>query len=171
MWDSILLAYADRSRVIPPDYRRLGWTTSPARRIQWTSGVTEVAEDLAGGRRGIGTVNHCAHGKNVSIEEVLDWVPPEYETKRIIRRLLDADPDDLEALRRVGRGRVADRRRLGLAGRAPEEGRAPGVRGPLDRTESLPLGGRVCASGGLGARPRTTRPSSPRQTGAAGFSA
>jgi hypothetical protein len=23
MWDSILLAYADRSRVIPPDYRRL----------------------------------------------------------------------------------------------------------------------------------------------------
>jgi hypothetical protein len=23
MWDSILLAYADRSRIIPPDYRRL----------------------------------------------------------------------------------------------------------------------------------------------------
>ena len=59
------------------------WTTSPARRIRWTSGVTEVAEDLASGRRGIGTVNHCAHGKNVSIEEVVDWVPPEYVTKRI----------------------------------------------------------------------------------------
>jgi len=59
------------------------WTTSPARRIRWTSGVTEVVEDLANGRRGIGTVNHCAHGKNVSIEEVLDWVPPEYETKRV----------------------------------------------------------------------------------------
>jgi len=59
------------------------WTTSPARRIRWTSGVTEVAEDLANGRRGIGTVNHCAHGKSVSIEEVLDWVPPEYVTKRI----------------------------------------------------------------------------------------
>ena len=59
------------------------WTTSPARRIRWTSGMTEVIEDLANGRRGIGTVNHCAHGKNVSIEEVLDWVPPEYETKRI----------------------------------------------------------------------------------------
>ena len=59
------------------------WTTSPARRIRWTSGVTEVAEDLANGRRGIGTVNHCAHGKNVSIEEVVDWVPPEYVTKRI----------------------------------------------------------------------------------------
>jgi hypothetical protein len=59
------------------------WVTSPARRIRWTSGVTEVVEDLANGRRGIGTVNHCAHGKNVSIEEVLDWVPPEYETKRV----------------------------------------------------------------------------------------
>ncbi len=59
------------------------WTTSPARRIRWTSGMTEVVEDLAGGRRGIGTVNHCAHGKNVSIEEVIDWVPPEYETKRV----------------------------------------------------------------------------------------
>jgi len=59
------------------------WMTSPARRIQWTSGVTEVAETLANGRRGVGTVNHCAHGKNVSIEEVLDWVPPEYVTKRI----------------------------------------------------------------------------------------
>jgi uncharacterized protein YndB with AHSA1/START domain len=59
------------------------WMTSPARRIQWTTGVTEVAEDLAGGRRGIGTVNHCAHGKAVSLEEVVDWVPPEYVTKRI----------------------------------------------------------------------------------------
>ena len=59
------------------------WMTSPARRIQWTSGVTDVAEDLANGRRGIGTVNHCAHGKNVSIEEVIDWAPPEYVTKRI----------------------------------------------------------------------------------------
>jgi hypothetical protein len=59
------------------------WTTSPARRIRWTSGVTEVVEDLANGRRGIGTVNHCAHGKNVSIEEILDWVPPEYETERV----------------------------------------------------------------------------------------
>ena len=59
------------------------WMTSPARRMQWTSGVTEVDETLANGRRGIGTVNHCAHGKNVSIEEVLDWVPPEYVTKRI----------------------------------------------------------------------------------------
>ena len=59
------------------------WATSPARRVQWGMGMTDVVEDLANGRRGVGTVNHCMHGKNVSIEEVLDWVPPEYETKRI----------------------------------------------------------------------------------------
>jgi hypothetical protein len=45
--------------------------------------MTDVVEDLANGRRGVGAVNHCVHGKNVSIEEVLDWFPPEYETKRI----------------------------------------------------------------------------------------
>jgi Protein of unknown function (DUF2652) len=59
------------------------WATSPARRVQWGTGMTAVVEDLAGGRRGVGTVNHCMHGKNVSVEEVVDWVPPEYETKRI----------------------------------------------------------------------------------------
>ena len=59
------------------------WATSPAQRIRWTSGMTDVVEDLVNGRRGVGTVNHCAHGKDVSIEEVLDWFPPEYETKRI----------------------------------------------------------------------------------------
>lgn len=93
------------------------WTTSPARRIRWTSGMTAVTEDLASGRRGIGTVNHCAHGKNVSIEEVLDWVPPEYETKRIntglkgapriilTMELIARSPDQTDLVYRVGRPR------------------------------------------------------------------
>lgn len=59
------------------------WTTSPSLRIRWTTGLSEVQEEPVDGRRGVGTVNHCAHGKNLSIEEVVDWVPPEYETKRI----------------------------------------------------------------------------------------
>jgi hypothetical protein len=93
------------------------WTTSPARRIRWTSGMTEVAEDLANGRRGIGTVNHCAHGKNVSVEEVVDWVPPEYETKRvntgfrgvprivITTELIARGPDQTDLVYRVARPR------------------------------------------------------------------
>ena len=32
------------------------WITSPARRLQWQAGVDAVNEDVAGGRRGVGTV-------------------------------------------------------------------------------------------------------------------
>jgi hypothetical protein len=44
------------------------WATSPARRVQWGTGMTDVVEDLAGGRRGVGTVNHCMHAKSVSVD-------------------------------------------------------------------------------------------------------
>jgi hypothetical protein len=93
------------------------WATSPARRIQWGSGMTDVVEDLANGRRGVGTVNHCVHGKNVSIEEVLDWFPPEYETKRIktpikgaprlvmTTELIERGPDQTDLVYRVARPR------------------------------------------------------------------
>jgi hypothetical protein len=87
--------------------------------------MTGVAEDLANRRRGIGTVNHCAHGKDVSIEEVLDWVPPEYVTKRItmpfpgvprflvMTELVARGPDRTDLVYRVGRPRSAkDRRTL-----------------------------------------------------------
>ena len=56
------------------------YLTSPARRLRWQAGVTEIVEEAAGGRRGIGTTNHCIHGKDAVVEEVLDWRPPEYYT-------------------------------------------------------------------------------------------
>jgi uncharacterized protein YndB with AHSA1/START domain len=59
------------------------WATSPARRLRWTTDLTKVEEDAVAGRRGVGTVNDCMHGNDPFIEEVLDWVPPEYLTKRI----------------------------------------------------------------------------------------
>jgi len=59
------------------------WVTSPARRVRWTTGLSGIVEDTVDGRRGLGTVNHCAHGQDLSIEEIVDWVPPEYETKRV----------------------------------------------------------------------------------------
>jgi uncharacterized protein YndB with AHSA1/START domain len=53
--------------------------TRPDLRPKWrhTDGVREAA---AGGRRGVGTVNHCMHGPDAIIEEVLDWRPPDYYT-------------------------------------------------------------------------------------------
>jgi uncharacterized protein YndB with AHSA1/START domain len=56
------------------------YLTSPARRLRWQAGVTDIIEQAAGGRRGVGTTNHCVHGKDAIVEEVLDWRPLEYFT-------------------------------------------------------------------------------------------
>jgi hypothetical protein len=59
------------------------WITSPSRRIQWQYGATSIQMvDGTAGRRGIGTVNHCVHGKDMIVEEVLDWQPTDYLTLR-----------------------------------------------------------------------------------------
>jgi uncharacterized protein YndB with AHSA1/START domain len=53
--------------------------TLPGLRAQWQP-TDAVIEQTAQGRRGVGTQNHCMHGKDVIIEEILDWRPPEYMT-------------------------------------------------------------------------------------------
>jgi uncharacterized protein YndB with AHSA1/START domain len=59
------------------------YMTSPARRPKWQHGVTGVIEAAGtAGRRGIGTVNHCMHGKDAIIEEVMDWQPYDHVTYR-----------------------------------------------------------------------------------------
>ena len=59
------------------------YLTSPARRPRWQAGVNAVIEQTAGGRRGVGTTNHCIHGKEASVEEILDWRPPDHYTMRV----------------------------------------------------------------------------------------
>ena len=63
---------------------QLAWefTTEPGRRMGWQLGTTEIREDAQGGRRGVGTTNHCLHGKDAVIEEILDWRPYDYLTER-----------------------------------------------------------------------------------------
>jgi hypothetical protein len=83
---SISAAEAIASFVIDVEAaRQTTWEflTAPGHRVMWTAGATGVEEDVANGRRGAGTVNHCMHGKDVIIEEVLDWQPPDYLTRRI----------------------------------------------------------------------------------------
>jgi uncharacterized protein YndB with AHSA1/START domain len=58
------------------------WITSPARRPKWQDGVDTVLEVAPGGRRGVGTTNHCMHGKSAIIEEIVDWRPYDYFTIR-----------------------------------------------------------------------------------------
>ena len=57
------------------------YVTTPGRRMEWqsASGITGVEQTVgAGGRRGVGTVNHCMHGPAAQVEEVLDWRPFDY---------------------------------------------------------------------------------------------
>jgi hypothetical protein len=65
---------------------QLAWEymTEPGRRVSWSHGVTDVIVEAPGNRRGVGTTNHCMHGKDAIIEEVLDWRPFDYFTVRSV---------------------------------------------------------------------------------------
>jgi Protein of unknown function (DUF2652)/Polyketide cyclase / dehydrase and lipid transport len=65
---------------VPP---QVAWEflTKPGQRMTWQPWVTEVKiEGAPGGRRGLGSANHCRHGKDAVIEEILDWRPYDYVT-------------------------------------------------------------------------------------------
>jgi len=69
---------------VPP---QVAWEflTKPGQRMSWQPWVTEVAiKGATGGRRGPGSANHCMHGKDAVIEEILDWRPYDYVTDRTI---------------------------------------------------------------------------------------
>ena len=57
--------------------------TVPGRRTAWQAGVTDViVSGTAGNRRGVGATNHCMHGKDAVLEEILDWRPYDYWSNR-----------------------------------------------------------------------------------------
>ena len=59
--------------------------TTPGQRMTWQPWVTEVEiKGAPGGRRGLGSANHCMHGKDAVVEEILDWRPYDYVTDRTI---------------------------------------------------------------------------------------
>ena len=57
------------------------WLNDVGKRNIWAAGAGHFsAGDRPGGRMGAGARNHCAHGKGVSTETVLDWRPFDYFT-------------------------------------------------------------------------------------------
>lgn len=64
--------------------RQIVWDylTSPRLRTLWSAGTTEAFEVSDEGRRGAGSFIHCLHGKDAIVEEIIDWHPPEYVTRR-----------------------------------------------------------------------------------------
>lgn len=66
--------------------------THPDHRPKW-QGADAVIENTQGtGRRGVGTQNHCMHGKNALIEEIIDWRPFDYVTMTAIAPVPNAPP-------------------------------------------------------------------------------
>ena len=63
---------------------QLAWEaiTTPGGRMAWSVGVTGVTTDGAGNRRAVGATNHCMHGKEEILEQILDWRPFDYVTLR-----------------------------------------------------------------------------------------
>ena len=75
------------------------YITRPGQRMSWQPWVTEVAiEGATGGRRGPGSANHCRHGKDAVVEEILDWRPYDYVTDRTI---LDSPTGPIKLLHTV----------------------------------------------------------------------
>ena len=78
--------------------------TMPGNRPRW-QGSDSVVENTVKGRRGAGTQNHCLHGKDAIIEDILDWLPvrphnlhhPAADPGR------SQNPDDLSVRRTGGR--------------------------------------------------------------------
>ena len=69
---------------VPP---QVAWQflTTPGQRMSWQPWVTEVTvKGATGGRRGPGSANHCMHGKDAVVEEILDWRPYDYVTDRTV---------------------------------------------------------------------------------------
>ncbi len=68
---------------VPP---QVAWEflTKPGQRMTWQPWVTDVTVEATGGRRGVGSANHCMHGKDAVVEEILDWRPYDYVTDRTI---------------------------------------------------------------------------------------
>jgi hypothetical protein len=56
--------------------------TAPGKRLAWMEGATDFIQENPRGTRGVGTMNHCVHGKQTIHEEVLDWKPYRYFTER-----------------------------------------------------------------------------------------
>jgi hypothetical protein len=56
------------------------WLTSPERRVIWQA--DRIDPVTPGGRDRVGVTSHCIHGADALVEEVADWRPFRYFTKR-----------------------------------------------------------------------------------------
>jgi uncharacterized protein YndB with AHSA1/START domain len=109
---------------VPP---QVAWEflTKPGQRMSWQPWVTEVTvKGAAGGRRGPGSENHCRHGKDAVVEEILDWRPYDYVTDRTI---LDTPSGPVKVLHTIELEPTATGTTIHLRFAAPKTKREQGL--------------------------------------------
>lgn len=80
---------------VPPEVL-WDYQTSPEKRMLWQTEFTRIDQSNPSGRRGPGTINHCVHGKQVIVEEILDWRPFRYFTFRSVAPMIGAGVGTIE---------------------------------------------------------------------------
>src|SRR5438046_3829550 len=68
---------------VPP---AIAWAyvTDIEKKIRWQHGIDGMTmTGLAGGRIGLGATQHCAHGKESTVHDIVDWRPFDYVTWHI----------------------------------------------------------------------------------------
>jgi hypothetical protein len=133
---------------VPP---QVAWEflTTPGQRMTWQPWVTEVTvKGATGGRRGPGSANHCMHGADAVIEEILDWRPYDYVTDRTtldtpggplrVLHTVELEPDTVGTLIHIRfaapktRREMALMREIGPAYGQALQASAPGLIAQLD---------------------------------------
>jgi uncharacterized protein YndB with AHSA1/START domain len=146
------------------------YITSPALRPRWQLGVEAVIRESGpAGRRGVGTVNHCMHGKDVIIEEVVDWEPPDHVTYRSLLPVAGA-PKLLNTfqLSDLGAGRTRLEFRLARPRARKDRAMAEDLAAQLDRSikaDMVALETELAAAGRGNVGPEVVEPELPQSLG------
>jgi len=62
------------------------WINNPSKRVLWDDPEQVLPVLRPGGRTTTGSRNHCVHGKDIAVEDILDWRPFDYFTVGILKR-------------------------------------------------------------------------------------
>ncbi len=95
------------------------YLTSPSKRIRYQPDTDRLDQQNPRGRRGPGTTNHCAHGHQVIVEEILDWRPFDYFTIRFA--VMDVPLEETVELTPLGDGTRVTLRTRGPRGKSARQ--------------------------------------------------
>ena len=110
--------------------------TVPARREEW-EGIQHIEEVAGSGERGIGTLSRCVARRLATMEEIVDWRPPNAFARRTRTPGLGAVTAAYELREEEGTTRLRLRWFAADGAGGVPQALDEGLRGALDRLEGL----------------------------------